>query len=91
MYLTSILEKGEDMLTFHVVVDVDHGKIVYEGGLDECSQQASKLARDNPGIEYIYAKVVPVGVHKIIPNQIRCANHSATILPMFPERPSLAM
>lgn len=51
------------MLQFYVVVNTDFVETVFTGSLEECADKAKQLALDNPGNEYVYCKVVPVGVH----------------------------
>ena len=51
------------MLQFYVVINTDFVETVYTGSLEDCALEAEKLARKNPGREYVYCKVSPVGVH----------------------------
>lgn len=51
------------MLTYYVTIDVAQQSTVCTGSLDECSDAAKRWAEQNPGKEYVYAKVVPIGVH----------------------------
>lgn len=77
------------MLTYYVTIDVAQQSTVCTGSLDECSEAARRWAEQNPGKEYVYAKVVPVGIHcKSAMYQLSTAPLSDVI--PFPTRRELA-
>ena len=51
------------MVQFYVVINTDFSETLYTGGLQDCADKARELAEKNPGREYVYCKVTPVGVH----------------------------